>query len=258
MQWDVASGGAFQRCRRGLESSLLRKQGLQAEWPVAHMPWCRLGHDLSTRGSRALLLTLISLIWWVLLLLHSGCADIDVCKVFTFLNSKDLTQYSVSDNATLKEYCWSISGEITLECQTDYSSGPPYGFTCECPKGYQWNEDHTDCVDQNECNEYKCAGLITNLPAVYDEELGFYTSVHPAYQAICVNLPGTYNCTCPPCYYPSQFQPDTGIPTTCDPLPGCQLTTSVQLQPFYINETTGVGYSTADNSPLDWAFPYAF
>jgi hypothetical protein len=181
-----------------------------------------------------------------------------IISVYNTTASKSI--YNVTANMTSVNYCAKQKPLGKLTCQTDLASVPTK-VQCSCPTGGKLVKGH--CVDINECHaphlgdpcyftgtdvgyfvEQKDINTTTGKPVI-NETTGkpVYIPIEyyaiPAYGATCVNLvwsfrnPNvTYNCTCPPCYYPTLVD-EGGVVRTCDPFPNCELTQPVVFDKLF-------------------------
>lgn len=139
-------------------------------------------------------------------------------------------------NATAAQACLDISPPgINLTCSVDTPAvrefGVPLTYTCECPSGFNKvlvnvTDDqnpggvlYPDCLEINECADpllNTCTDITTSTAGSTDG-----TQAPLAYPAACINLFGSYQCVCPPCYAPSATDPVSGVVYKCDPIPAC-------------------------------------
>lgn len=62
-------------------------------------------------------------------------------------------------------------------CKHGQCMNTPGSFECMCNRGYIYDEDSHQCIDDNECLKNPCEG-----------------------NAQCINLPGSFECKCPEGY----------------------------------------------------------
>ncbi|XP_010247970.1 PREDICTED: wall-associated receptor kinase 5-like [Nelumbo nucifera] len=128
--------------------------------------------------------------------------DYNLCR-YTFIADKDWHNFSGADTFSFDfynrndarvptVYVWSIENEscenVTMRNATTYACGnnsdcykspDGIGYLCRCLKGYQGNPYLEDgCQDINECSDPTKNDCLSST--------------------ICINTPGSYNCSCPP------------------------------------------------------------